>query len=129
MDMRSHLQGRETTRREQNANSPYWHKWTGDSTRRTTRQVEENRTIRGRTFKFSLIFNLHASLECLAKDERPNRPELVIVQNSGHVDDDIHFSAFDVLYEKDGVKSRYIKEVLDWYREEDAADLAGNELD
>ena len=51
------------------------------------------------------------------------------MQNSGHVDDDIQISALDdVFYEKDGRESRYIKEVLDWYREEDAGDLRRSEL-
>ena len=31
--------------------------------------------------------------------------------------------ALDVFYEMDGWTSRCIKEVLDWYREEDAGDL------
>ena len=46
----------------------------------------------------------------------------MLVQNSGHVDDDMRISAFDVFYEMDGRESRYIKEVLDWYRDEDARD-------
>ena len=51
------------------------------------------------------------------------------MQNSGHVDDDIQISALDdVFYEKDGRESRYIKEVLDWYREEDAGDLRRSDL-
>ena len=37
------------------------------------------------------------------------------MQNSGHVDDDIHISVLDVFHERDGRESRYIKEVLDWY--------------
>ena len=51
------------------------------------------------------------------------------MQNPGHVDDGIQISALDVLfYEMDGRKSRYIKEVLDWYREEDVGDLWRSEL-
>ena len=38
------------------------------------------------------------------------------------------FSALDVFYVMDGRKSRHIKEVLDWYREEDAGDLRRSEL-
>ena len=45
------------------------------------------------------------------------------MQNSCNVDDDIQISALDVFYEVDGRESRYIEEVLDWYRGEDARDL------
>ena len=44
------------------------------------------------------------------------------------MNDDIQVSALYVLYEIDGRKSRKIIEVLDWYRENDAGDLEGNEL-
>ena len=71
---------------------------------------------------------MYVSLEYLASGERQQRPEPVHVQNSGHVDDDIQFSALDVFCEVDGRKSRYIKEVLGWYREEDDGDLKRNEL-
>ena len=37
-------------------------------------------------------------------------------------------SALDVFCEMDGRESRYIKEVLDWYRDEDAGDLRRSEL-
>ena len=57
---------------------------------------------------------------------RPNRA--VLVQKSRHVDDDIQNFALCVFYEMDGRKSRYIKEVMDWYRQEDAGDVRGNEL-
>ena len=50
------------------------------------------------------------------------------VQESGHVDDDVQISALDAFYEMDGRKSRYIREVLDWYREKDAGDLRRSEL-
>ena len=53
---------------------------------------------------------------------------LVPVQNSGHVDDDKQFLALDVFSEMDGRRSRYSKEVLDGYREEDAGDLRGNQV-
>ena len=50
-------------------------------------------------------------------------PGHFFVQNA-HVDDDIRISALDVYYEMDGRKSRYIKKnVLVWYRGEDARDL------
>ena len=41
--------------------------------------------------------------------ERQDRTEPVLVQNSGHVGDDIPISALDVFYEMDGRKGRYIK--------------------
>ena len=50
------------------------------------------------------------------------------MQNSGHVDDDIQISALDLFYEMDGRESRYIKEVLVCYRNEDAGDLKRSEL-
>ena len=49
------------------------------------------------------------------------------MQISGHVDDDTQMSALDVFYEMDGRQSRYIKEVLDWYRDERATDLRRSE--
>ena len=70
----------------------------------------------------------HVSLEYPASGEKQDRPELVLVQNSGHVDDDTQISALDLFYEMDGRKSRYIKEVLDWYRDERATDLRRSEL-
>ena len=52
------------------------------------------------------------------------------MQNSGFVDDDIYTSALDVFYQIDGRQSRYIKkEVLDWYREEDARVLRRSEVE
>ena len=56
------------------------------------------------------------------------RPDPVLFQNSGHVDDDIQISALDVLCEIDGRESRYIKEVLGWYREEGTGDLKISDL-
>ena len=50
------------------------------------------------------------------------------MQKSGQVDDDVQFSAFDPFYEMDGRKNRYIGEVLEWYRGEDARDLKRSEL-
>ena len=37
-------------------------------------------------------------------------------------------SALDAFYEMDGRKSRHIREMLDWYRGEDARDLKRREL-
>ena len=69
-----------------------------------------------------------ATLEHLASGETQSRPGSVHVQTSGHADDDVRISALDALYEKDGRKSRYIGEVLERYRGEDAGDLKKSEL-
>ena len=50
------------------------------------------------------------------------------MQKSGHVDDDVQISALDAFYEMDGRRSRYIGEVSDWYRGEDAGDLQKSSL-
>ena len=72
---------------------------------------------------------MHVSLENLAGGARQDRPEPILVQNSRHVDDDMQISALDVFfYEMDGRKSDYIKEVLDWYGEDDAGDLRRHTL-
>ena len=68
------------------------------------------------------------ALEDLASGETQRRRGSVLVQKSGHVDDDVQISALDAFYEMDGRKSRYIREVLDWYRGEDAGDLKRSEL-
>ena len=68
------------------------------------------------------------ALEYHASGETQDRPGSVLVQKSGHVDDDEQISALDAFYEMDGRKSRYIGEVLDWYRGEDAGDLKRSEL-
>ena len=41
--------------------------------------------------------------------ETQSQPGSVLVQKSGHVDDDVQISALDAFYEMDGRKSRYIK--------------------
>ena len=51
------------------------------------------------------------SLEYPASGERQVRPEPVLAQSSGHVDDDIHISAVDASCEMDGRERRYIKEL------------------
>ena len=45
------------------------------------------------------------SLEYSANNKRQDRPGSVLVQSSGHVDDDIQISALDAFYEMDGRKS------------------------
>ena len=50
------------------------------------------------------------------------------MQKSGHVDEDVDISALDAFCEMDGRNCRYIGEVLDWYRGEDAGDLKRREL-
>ena len=56
------------------------------------------------------------ALEYPASGETQSRRGSVLVQKSGHVDDDVQISALDAFYEIDGRKSRYIGEVLEWYR-------------
>ena len=68
------------------------------------------------------------TLEYPASGETQSRPGSVLVQTSGHVHDDVQISALDAFYEMDGRKSRYIGEVLEWYRGEDAGDLKRSEL-
>ena len=68
------------------------------------------------------------SLECPASGEKQDRLGPFLVQNLSHVDDDIQISALDALFEMDGRSSRYIREVLEWYRGEDTGDLRRNEL-
>ena len=68
------------------------------------------------------------ALEYPASGKTKSRPGSVLVQKSGHVDDDVVISALDAFHEMDGRKSRYIGEVLDWYRGEDAGDLKRSEL-
>ena len=63
------------------------------------------------------------ALEYLASGETQDRMGSVLVQTSGHVDDDVHISALDAFYEMGGRKSRFIGEVLEWYRGEDVGDL------
>ena len=62
------------------------------------------------------------------RDETPSQPGFVLVQKSGHVEDDVHISALDVFCKKDGRESRYIGEVLERHRGEDARDLKRSEL-
>ena len=57
------------------------------------------------------------ALEYPAIGETQDRPGSVLVQKSGHVDDDVQISAFDADYEMDGQKSRCIGEVLELYEE------------
>ena len=45
-----------------------------------------------------------------ASGETQELPGSVLVQKSGHVDDEVQISALDVFYEMDGRKSRYIGE-------------------
>ena len=58
----------------------------------------------------------YVALEYLASCETQSLPGSVLVQKSGHVDDDVPISALDAFYEKDGRRSRYIGEVLEWFR-------------
>ena len=71
----------------------------------------------------------YVALEYPVRSETPSRQGSVLVQKSGHVDDDVQISALDAFCEKDGRRSRYIGEVLERYRGEDAGDLKRSELD
>ena len=68
------------------------------------------------------------ALEYPASGETQSRPASVLVQKSGHIDDDVQISALVAFYEMDGRKSRHIGDVLEWYRGEDARDLKRSEL-
>ena len=68
------------------------------------------------------------TLEYLASGETRSRPRSVLVQTSGHADDDVRISALDPFCEMDGRQSRYIGEEMEWYRGEDAGDLKRGEL-
>ena len=57
------------------------------------------------------------TLEEIASGETQSRPGSVLVQKSGHVDDDVHISALDAFCETDARNSRYIGEVLEWSEE------------
>ena len=58
-----------------------------------------------------------------AMGETPSRLGSVLVQKSGRVDDDMRIAVWDAFYGKDGRRSRYIGEVLERHRGEDAGDL------
>ena len=90
-------------------------------------KMEKDSTIQARSSNTSSSSTMHVSLDYPASGDKQHRqgPELVLI--SGHVDDGIQISALDVSNEMDGRKS-YIKEVLDWCREEDAGDLRRSEL-
>ena len=84
------------------------------------------KTTRARSFECSIVFRSSCTWN-ISSGETQDRPESVLVQKSGHVDDDEQISALDVFYGMDGRNSRYIREVLDWYRGEDAGDLMRSE--
>ena len=67
------------------------------------------------------VFEIVPMQECRDAGMKP--------QKSGRVGDDVHTSALDVFFEKDGRRSRYIGEVLERYRGEDAGDLKRSALD
>ena len=64
----------------------------------------------------------------MSGETHKSRPGSVLVQNQGRVDDDVRISALDAFCGKDERRSRYIGEVLEWYRGEDAGDLKRIEL-
>ena len=67
------------------------------------------------------------ALEYPASGETQSRPGSVLVQKSGHADDDVEISALDAFYKVDGLKSLHIGEVLECYRGEHAGDLKRSE--
>ena len=68
------------------------------------------------------------TLEYLASGETQDRLGFVLFQKSSHVDDDTQISSLDTFYEMDGRKSRYIGEMLEWYRGDDARYFKRSEL-
>ena len=56
---------------------------------------------------------MHVFLEFRPRSEEQDRSELVLMQNSSHVDFDIQISVLFVFSEGDGRKSLHIKKVLD----------------
>ena len=69
-----------------------------------------------------------AALEYLVSGEIQSRLGSVLMQKSGRVDDDVRISALQAFHGMYGRKSRYIGEVLEWCRGEDAGDLKRIEL-
>ena len=68
-------------------------------------------------------------LEYPASGETQSRPGSVLVPKSGHVFDDVQINICVGCILREGwTKGRYIGEVLDWYRGEDAGDLKRIEL-
>ena len=94
----------------------------------------KNPTSKGRQYDLSKKLRVQQRLQVqLVAPEYPageteSRPGTVLVQTSGHVDDDVQFSALDAFFEIDGRKSRFIGEVFDWYRGEDAGVLKRSAL-
>ena len=67
------------------------------------------------------------ALEYPARGETQDRLGSVLVQTSGHVDDDVQISALDAFHER--MDERVVaSEKLEWYRGEDAGDLKRSEL-
>ena len=99
-------------------------KETSESTKEIQKQHMKNKRTNGGR-RYDLIKKLrihqassdpHDALEHPMGSETPSRLASVLVQKSGHVDDDAQISALDPFYEMDGRTSRYIGKVLDWYR-------------
>ena len=93
-------------------------------------QVKNERTSGSRQYDLSKKLRMHQHLPIhmlLCSILRVVRHEVgrgpFLCRSWGRVDDDVEISALDLLNEKDGRKSRYIGEVLERYRGEDAGDL------
>ena len=78
--------------------------------------------------KASASSDPYVALEYPASGETQSRRGSVFVQKSVLVDDDAQITALNPFYEMDGRKSRYIGEVFDGYRGEDAGDLKISEF-
>ena len=74
---------------------------------RRQRQIEEDGAICTRNSSTSSSSTMHVSLEYPASGEKQDRPEPVLAQKTGHIDDGKPIPALDVYNE--------IEEVLDWY--------------
>ena len=68
------------------------------------------------------------ALENPSSGETQSLSGSILVQTLGHVDDDVQISALDAFYEMGGRKSRYVGEVFEWCRGEDAGYLKRSEL-
>ena len=64
----------------------------------------------------------------IASGETQDRSGSILVQTSGHVDDDVQISALDAFCEMDGRKSRYFGEVLWNGIEEKMPEISGEAM-
>ena len=94
-------------------------------------QVKNNRTSWGRQYDLSKKLRTHQHLPIhmlLWNIEQRVRHKVGWVPYSCRSQVMLRMPALDAFQEKDGRKSRYIGEVWDWYRGEDAGDLKKSEI-